>query len=99
MSEISDILPDELSYDKFDLDIFKNSIHERDGQNSIKNEQLDEMMERIDGLWSCLQCGRSNKDKRDMRSHIEAKHTEGSLYTCSMWKRIRFQERIKNAYV
>ena len=53
---------------------------------STTDEQLSEtiksMLEKIDGIWSCTQCGKKNKDKSNMNKHIEAKHIDGVSHSC-----------------
>ena len=53
---------------------------------STTNEQLAEtiklMLEKVDGIWRCTQCGKTNKDRSNMRKHIETNHIEGISYTC-----------------
>ena len=43
--------------------------------------QLEQMMERREGLWHCKVCGRTSKDKANTRRHTEI-HTEGVSHAC-----------------
>ena len=47
------------------------------------NIQLNSMMEKINGLWTCKVCGKSNKGKGDTRRHTEV-HIEGVHHSCAM---------------
>ena len=44
---------------------------------------IDSMMKKIDGLWSCSQCRKTDKYKTNMKNHIEGKHTEGVTHPCN----------------
>jgi len=46
-------------------------------------EKLDNMMIKIDGLWTCNQCGKSSKLKGDIRRHVET-HSEGLFFPCPL---------------
>ena len=50
-------------------------------------EQLDEtinsMMSKIDGVLTCTQCRKTERDKNNMRSHIEGNHIEGIFHPCT----------------
>ena len=46
-------------------------------------ETIRSMLERIDGVWSCTQCGKTNKDQSNLRQHIEAKHITGVCHSCN----------------
>ena len=46
-------------------------------------KQLDSMMERLDGVWICKTCGKTNKEKRDARRHAET-HIEGVSHPCNI---------------
>ena len=47
------------------------------------NEVLDTMMERIDGIWTCNVCGKTNKNKGDNRRHAET-HIDGMSHPCNI---------------
>ena len=54
------------------------------GQNGDKIvATIEAMMQKINGLWTCSACGKSLKDRQDMRRHIEGNHLEGILYPCN----------------
>ena len=62
--------------DKFEV----AKTNEADMKITTNNELLDEtinsMMHKIDGIWKCTQCGKIDKDKYNLRNHIEANHLE-----------------------
>ena len=37
------------------------------------NEEMEKVMENIDGVWSCRMCGKMAKKKGNMKFHIEGK--------------------------
>ena len=55
-------------------------------KTTTNNEQLDEtiksMMHKVDGIWTCTQCGKTDKEKYNLRNHIEGKHIEGVYHGC-----------------
>ena len=45
-------------------------------------EKINSMMERLENrLWSCTQCGKTSKERRDLGRHVET-HIEGVTYPC-----------------
>ena len=55
-------------------------ISTTDGQLA---ETIKSMMDKTDDIWRCTQCGKTNKDKSNLRRHIEAKHIEGVSHSCA----------------
>ena len=43
---------------------------------------IKSMLLKVDGIWNCRECGKTNTDQSNMRKHIENKHTEGVPHTC-----------------
>ena len=46
------------------------------------DEQIKSMMEKIDGQWTCVPCGKITKDKTHLSNHIEGKHIDGVSHPC-----------------
>ena len=50
-------------------------------------EQLDStinsMIIKLDGIWTCTQCGKTDKSKCNLGKHVEAKHIEGVPHPCN----------------
>ena len=50
-------------------------------------EQLDStinsMINKLNGIWTCTQCGKTDKCKRNLGNHVEAKHIEGVAHPCN----------------
>ena len=45
-------------------------------------DKISSMYQKVEGVWTCLQCGRtSNNKSSDMRLHVET-HLDGLCYTC-----------------
>ena len=43
--------------------------------------QIEQMSEKIDGLWKCKVCGKSAKHKSNLKDHAET-HVKGIAHTC-----------------
>ena len=41
------------------------------------------MMEKLNNQWVCTCCGMANRNKVNVRNHVEAKHTDGGSYPCT----------------
>ena len=44
---------------------------------------IQSMMQRVDGIWRCTQCGKNDKWKQHIQNHSEGKHIKGVSYPCS----------------
>lgn len=53
----------------------------KDENNRYSYGVINSMLKRVDGLWSCTECGKTNKDKTKVKSHIET-HIEGMSHKC-----------------
>ena len=54
----------------------------RDGDTEL-DQQIDSMMEKIDGAWTCKVCGKKDqRNKSNIKKHIEGIHLEGSTHSC-----------------
>ena len=61
------------------------------------NETINSMMQKVEGTWSCIKCGKSDKDKSNMRNHIEGKHIEGVSHPCNQCgKQFRSRNSLTN---
>ena len=58
----------------------KVSVSFRD-ENPELDEIISSMLEKADGLWKCTRCGKTSKDKTQVKRHIE-KHIEGITHPC-----------------
>jgi len=47
------------------------------------NMKINELLTKSDGLFRCRSCGKSSKDKTNMKRHIET-HIDGLSYSCQM---------------
>ena len=60
----------------------KPKVSFRDGSTEL-DQQIDSMMERIEGAWTCKVCGKKDQlNKSNIKKHIEGIHLEGSAYSC-----------------
>merc|ERR1719232_648391 len=79
----NDGLYPEESFDNGETDLLVPLASEDDESFTKEyNIQQEEMMEKENGLWKCLKCGKVLKHKGHMRSHIET-HIEGGSYSCN----------------
>ena len=64
--------------------MFKNS--EPKPQNHLIKEETAQMVEKLyenqNGIWACLQCAYTSKQRGHLREHVE-KHIEGLEYSCN----------------
>merc|ERR1712129_670747 len=44
---------------------------------------IEEMGSRVDGLWTCNICGKANRNRVNIMTHIECRHTEGVPVACT----------------
>ena len=62
------------------------SNYPTDIKTTTNIDQLDSiinsMLDKLDGIWTCNQCGKTDKSKRDLGNHVEAKHIEGVSHPC-----------------
>ena len=50
-------------------------------ENTELDETINSMLAKVDGLWTCTKCGRTNNHKTKIRMHIET-HIEGISFPC-----------------
>merc|ERR1719342_2028628 len=84
-----------LSKDNMDTEYFNKDVAENIDNNpktpaKIKvsseedaKEKIKDMMKKVDGVVSCLQCTHSSTTKEAMSKHILSKHLEGITYKCN----------------
>ena len=60
-------------------------------------DKIKSMYQKVDGVWTCLQCGRtSNNKSTDMRLHVET-HLDGLCYTCDQCSQeLRSKQSLKD---
>ena len=46
------------------------------------DQTIDSMMERMNGFWRCIQCGKTSVHKSQIGSHIESHHLQGVTHNC-----------------
>jgi len=52
------------------------------GDNVELEEKIDELCERREGIWTCIQCGKTDKMRFHLRRHVET-HLQGFTHTCT----------------
>ena len=77
------------SFDEGTLSVMNKSILLVENTDKL-DEQINSMMQRIEGskTWSCTVCGKTTRDKTNVRQHIEANHIEGATHPCKLCGKI-----------
>ena len=57
------------------LDLSNVSIEDFDSE-------IESMIERKDGFWNCLWCGKEERSKGNLKKHAESNHTKGFSHIC-----------------
>jgi len=75
----------ELKLDDTDLNI-KTSQNSLDQTNTTDKtvdleRKLDSLIKKVDGVWSCSVCGKTNKKINKLKRHVEI-HLEGVVHSC-----------------
>ena len=60
---------------------FNTVISMKDGNQDI-DYQINSMLQKADGVWSCTECGRTNISKYKIRRHIET-HIQDASHPCN----------------
>ena len=50
--------------------------------------KIQTVMSRVDGLWTCNICGKANRNRVNIMTHIECRHTEGVPVGCSQCSQV-----------
>jgi len=53
------------------------------GDNTELEERIDALTEKKEGLWTCVQCGKTDRQRFHLRRHAET-HIEGFSHSCSL---------------
>ena len=59
----------------------KSGVSFRD-DNTELDQQINSMMERVDGAWVCMTCGKRDRLNTNIKKHIEGVHVEGVTHSC-----------------
>ena len=59
----------------------RSGVSFRDGNTEL-DQQINSMMERLDGVWVCKTCGKRDRLNTNIKKHIEGVHIEGSSHCC-----------------
>ena len=59
----------------------RSGVSFRDGNTEL-DQQINSMMERLDGVWACKACGKRDRLKPNIKKHIEGIHIQGSTHSC-----------------
>jgi len=72
--EKSLFMPNEAEADDLDATI---------GDNTELEERIDALTEKKEGLWTCIQCGKTDRQRFHLRRHAET-HIEGFSHACNL---------------
>ena len=61
----------------------KSGVSFRDGNTEL-DQQINSMMERLDGVWVCKTCDKRDRLNTNIKKHIEGIHIEGSTHSCRL---------------
>ena len=53
-----------------------------DAVDSVMEEKIDSLVEKKDGMWTCMQCGKCDTSRFGIRRHAET-HIEGFSVSCT----------------
>jgi len=78
---------------EFDNQTFREKTEEHGELSGITTiEEMDEkiqtVMSRVDGLWTCNICGKANRNRVNITTHIEGRHTEGVPVACTQCNQV-----------
>ena len=64
------------------------------------DEQIDTMMYKDDkSTWTCITCGKKQKQKGNIRQHVETNHIEGISHPCDQCGKLSRYQRTLNLNV
>jgi len=93
----ADIIDLETTYKE---EITTRKTKRKENVEGQSNDELDQtiysMMEKTDNMWHCTRCDKTDKQKGNMKNHIEGKHLEGVTHPCQQCDR-KFRTRISLA--
>ena len=69
-------------HENVSLDLFNSTAVSV--ENSDLDAQLNSMMEKLEGKWTCTACDKFSGKKSHTKQHIESKHTEGITHFCNL---------------
>ena len=63
------------------------AVFDNTGEDNVMlEEKIDTMVEKRDGMWTCMQCGKFDISKFGLRGHVET-HIEGFTHLCPKCKK------------
>jgi len=85
----SGIVSSEKLTESFDTNEYTlDEVHEEDTANNTNIDlQIEQMMERVEGLWKCTVCGQTSSYKSHIKEHAE-RHLNGVSHGCHICRKI-----------
>ena len=66
--------------------------------NTEANERINELIEKVDGGFSCKACGKISKEIRNHKRHVET-HIEGLSYSCQFCDKVFRYSNARNIHM
>jgi len=88
--ENNELFSTEISYEEVEDDRI-NLMSSATNEYKELDDQIETMMEKIDGGWQCRMCGKVNikpNSKQNMKTHVESIHMEGGAHPCNQCGKI-----------
>ena len=60
--------------------------------------EIEKLYQKTDGVWSCLTCAYTNRDRAKMKRHVEV-HIDGLLYTCNVCHKEFRSKNVLNVHI
>ena len=65
-----------------DIKVQEEGLKQEKNIDLIADQKIEELTDRINGVWTCKACGKTSQRKRDLGWHIET-HLEGLSFSCN----------------
>jgi len=75
---------------------FKPENLRSEAENKINDSKFNELIQKVDGLWECVKCGKTGLEKSAIKRHAET-HLEYSIHNCTHCSKIlRTRDALRN---
>ena len=101
IGDVGDIVENEMVEDEmFEISNSNHRIVDRIKiqDNTEANERINELIEKVDGGFSCKACGKISKEIRNHKRHVET-HIEGLSYSCQFCDKVFRYSNSRNIHM